>query len=274
MTAQRPPYSDLPNTNRLIQVMSQLRDPEHGCPWDIQQTFESIAPYTLEETYEVIAAIEERNMAALKEELGDLLFQVIFHARMAEEAGQFTFEDVAGVIADKMVSRHPHVFGNDARITVDAQRESWEDLKAAERKEKGQLELFDDIPRALPALVRARKVQSRVARTGFDWSELSPVLDKITEELEELKHELSYDSPREYIEEETGDLLFAVVNLARHLKVDPESALNRTTSKFQKRFFRMAELLETRGADLQESSLETMEEAWQDAKKPYASSLD
>lgn len=247
--------------------MSQLRDPETGCPWDIQQSFESIAPYTLEETYEVIAAIEDEDITALKEELGDLLFQVVFHARMAEEAGEFTFDDVAGVIADKMISRHPHVFGDEAGITLETQRESWEELKAEERRQKGQLELFDDIPRALPALVRARKVQSRAARTGFDWSELTPVLEKIIEEAEELKHELSYDSPRKYVEEETGDLLFSVVNLARHLKVDPESALNRTTNKFQRRFFRMAQFLEADGSGLQESTLETMERAWQAAKK-------
>ncbi|WP_281174338.1 nucleoside triphosphate pyrophosphohydrolase [Fodinicurvata fenggangensis] len=259
------------NIERLLQVMSELRHPETGCPWDIEQTFRTIAPYTLEETYEVIEAIEDDDMAALKEELGDLLFQVVFHARMAEETGHFTFDDVAKTIADKMVTRHPHVFSpgeseNDSSNSPSLPQ-NWEEMKAAERQVKGQLELFDDIPKALPALVRARKVQSRAARTGFDWPELHPVLDKIMEECQELKDEISYNFSRERIEEETGDLLFSVVNLARHLKVDPESTLNRATAKFQKRFLVMAALLESRGADLQESPLDVMEAAWQDAKK-------
>lgn len=256
------------NIERLLQVMADLRDPESGCPWDLQQTFKTIAPYTLEETYEVIEAIENDDIAALQEELGDLLFQVVFHARMAEESGHFSFDDVAETIADKMVSRHPHVFEEQAeQLSAKQLSRNWEEMKAEERRGKGQLELFDDIPRALPALVRARKVQSRAARTGFDWSKLAPVLDKIIEECQELKQEISYNSPKERIEEETGDLLFAMVNLARHLKTDPESALNRATSKFQKRFLLMASLLEARGADLQESTLDIKEAAWQDAKK-------
>lgn len=249
--------------------MAELRNPDTGCPWDLQQTFKTIAPYTLEETYEVIEAVENDDMIALKEELGDLLFQVVFHARMAEEADQFTFDDVAKTIADKMLARHPHVFSPDENGmgTSPSLDQNWEEMKAAERQEKGQLELFDDIPKALPALVRARKVQSRAARTGFDWPELQPVFDKIIEEYHELKDEISCNSSRERIEEEAGDLLFSVVNLARHLKVDPESTLNRATSKFQNRFLAMAALLESRGVDLWESPLGTMEAAWQDIKK-------
>jgi ATP diphosphatase len=239
---------------RLIEIMARLRDPETGCPWDREQTFRTIAPYTIEEAYEVADAIERGDMAALKEELGDLLFQVVFYA-------QIDFHAIATEIADKMVRRHPHVFG-EARIeTAEAQTLAWEEHKAAERKRRAAAEKrrpspLDGIPTALPALTRAEKLQKRAARVGFDWPEAAQVLDKIEADV----------AHRARLEDEIGDLFFALVNLARHLGVDPEQALRGTSLKFERRFRRIDELLEAQGRTLSEASLDEMEALWQQAK--------
>src|SRR5437868_9502450 len=235
MTSGRPTPESLPREplQRLLAVMAWLRDRQHGCPWDIDQTFRTIAPYTIEEAYEVADAIEHNDMPALKEELGDLLLQVVYHSQMASEAGAFRFEDVAAAIADKMIDRHPHVFGDLKIADADAQTISWEARKAAERaKKNGSAELagaLDGVARALPALLRAEKIQKRAARVGFDWTSIGPVIDKIEEELGELRREIEAgktDPGR--ITDELGDVLFAVTNLARHCKVDPEAALRST----------------------------------------------
>src|SRR5471032_1050183 len=230
---------------RLLAVMAWLRDRQHGCPWDIDQTFKTIAPYTIEEAYEVADAIERNDMAALKEELGDLLLQVVYHAQMASESKAFGFDDVAAAIADKMVDRHPHVFGDLKIADADAQTVSWESRKAAERARKTGAEptgALDGVARALPALLRAEKLQKRAARVGFDWKTIAPVIDKIEEELGELRAELdagTVDPAR--ITDELGDVLFAVANLARHCRIDPEAPAGvrpcsaRRVSKNQKR---------------------------------------
>jgi len=261
-----------PNVTRLLEIMARLRDPEHGCPWDVEQNFRTIAPYTIEEAYEVADAIEQQDMAALQDELGDLLLQVVFHARMAEEDGLFDFDAVAGAISDKMVRRHPHVFGADKVESSRAQTVNWEDLKAAERAEKAAdgkrpHSVLDGVARGLPGLTRAEKLQRRAARVGFDWPEVSQVFDKIDEEIAEIKEEITNDSPPERLEDEIGDLLFVVVNLARHLKVDPESALRRTNAKFEYRFHQV-EAAFPKG--LEGASLDEMEAAWQAAKKRRA----
>jgi len=243
--------------DRLLAIMAQLRDPERGCPWDRAQDFASIAPYTIEEAYEVADAIARRDQTALKDELGDLLFQVVFHARMAEEAGQFAFEDVAAAIVDKMLRRHPHVFGVEEIATVAAQSEAWEEHKAAERealaRRTGTPEsVLDGVALALPALLRAVKIQRRAARIGFDWPDAAPVLEKVLEEVAELKAEIDQGSGCAALEDELGDILFAVANLARKLDVDPEAALRHATAKFERRF-RRVELLASKqaiGADL------------------------
>jgi MazG family protein len=251
--------------------MAWLRDRERGCPWDIDQTFRTIAPYTIEEAYEVADAIERDDMAALKEELGDLLLQVVYHARMAEEAGAFQFADVAAAIADKMVARHPHVFGDIEIADSDAQTLSWEARKAAERAAKPNggtpAGVLDGIARALPALLRAEKIQKRAARVGFDWKETGPVIDKIEEELGELRAELA-DGPPDpnRITDELGDVLFAVANLARHCRIDPEAALRATNDKFERRFRHIERRLAEQGRSPSDASLEEMEALWQEAK--------
>ena len=202
---------------RLIEVMARLRDPEHGCPWDVRQTFRTIAPYTIEEAYEVADAIEQADMEALKEELGDLLLQVVFHARMAEEEGRFDFDGVAAAISDKMVRRHPHVFGEDEIAGAEAQTRAWEAHKAAERDAKAAADgrrpsVLDGIAVGLPALTRALKLQRRAARVGFDWSTAAPILDKIAEEIAELRREIETGAAPDRVEDEVGDLLFAVAN--------------------------------------------------------------
>jgi len=257
---------------RLLAVMAWLRDRQHGCPWDVDQTFRTIAPYTIEEAYEVADAIERDDLPALKEELGDLLLQVVYHAQMAREAGAFSFADVAAAVADKMVDRHPHVFG-DARIaTAEAQTVSWEARKAAERAaRKGAAaepaSALDGVARALPALLRAEKIQKRAARVGFDWKQTGPVIDKIEEELGELRAELAagtVDQAR--LTDELGDVLFAVANLARHCKVDPEAALRATNDKFERRFRYIERQLAEAGRKPVDASLEEMEALWQEAK--------
>ena len=272
MSTQKPTAEALPKDPlaRLLAVMAWLRDRQHGCPWDIDQTFKTIAPYTIEEAYEVADAIERHDMPALKEELGDLLLQVVYHSQMASEAGAFRFEDVAAAIADKMVDRHPHVFGDLKIADADAQTVSWEARKAAERAKKGGEQpagALDGVARALPALLRAEKIQKRAARVGFDWKTIGPVIDKIEEELGELRSEIEAgktDPAR--ITDELGDVLFAVANLARHCKVDPEAALRSTNDKFEKRFRYVEQQLAVQGKKPAEATLEEMEALWQEAK--------
>ncbi len=255
--------------DRLLEIMARLRDPQSGCPWDVEQTFETIAPYTIEEAYEVADAIERADMSALKDELGDLLLQVVFHARMAEEQGSFDFHEVAHAISDKMVRRHPHVFGEQRIATAAAQTRSWEALKAAERAEQAETRgrragALDGVGIGLPALTRAEKLQKRAARVGFDWPEVSQVFDKIDEELAEIREEIRQAGGPERLEAEIGDLLFAVVNLARHLGVHGEAALRRCNMKFERRFTAVEAAFD---GDLDGAGLADMEAAWQAAKK-------
>ena len=272
MSTPKPSAETLPKDPlaRLLAVMAWLRDRQHGCPWDIDQTFRTIAPYTIEEAYEVADAIDRNDMPALKEELGDLLLQVVYHSQMASEAGAFRFEDVAAAIADKMVDRHPHVFGDLKIADADAQTISWEARKAAERAKKVGAEplgALDGVARALPALLRAEKIQRRAARVGFDWKTIGPVIDKIEEELGELRGEIEagkLDQAR--ITDELGDVLFAVDNLARHCKVDPETALRSTNDKFERRFRYVEKQLAAQGRKPAEATLEEMEALWQEAK--------
>jgi MazG family protein len=248
--------------------MARLRDPESGCPWDLAQDFATIAAYTLEEAYEVADAIARGDLEHLKDELGDLLLQVVYHAQMAKEAGLFDFEDVAAGIADKMIRRHPHVFGTTSVADADAQSHAWEAAKAREREDRtGEgHRVLDDVPLALPALVRATKLQRRAARVGFDWPKAAQVLDKIEEEIAELRAELAGPPDAGRLGDEIGDLLFAAVNLARHLGIDPEAALRRCNAKFERRFGSVEESLRARGRRLEDASLEEMEALWQQAK--------
>ncbi|MGD1879833.1 MAG: nucleoside triphosphate pyrophosphohydrolase [Kiloniellaceae bacterium] len=263
------------NIDRLLAVMARLRDPDGGCPWDLAQSFATIAPYTIEEAYEVADAIEQNDMAALKDELGDLLLQVAFHARMAEEAGHFAFDDVAAAICDKMVSRHPHVFGDHAADTPDAVKVTWEAQKEAERTAKARdngaggapLSALHGVTAALPALLRAEKLQKRAARVGFDWPEVGQVFDKLDEEVAEIQEEIAKGGEPERLEDEVGDLLFVVANLARHLKVDPETALRRANAKFERRFRAIEARLAAAGERAEDQSLEALEEHWQATKR-------
>ena len=273
MTSGKPTPESLPKEPlpRLLAVMAWLRDRQHGCPWDIDQTFRTIAPYTIEEAYEVADAIERDDMPALKEELGDLLLQVVYHSQIAREAGSFGFDDVAAAIADKMVDRHPHVFGDLDIRTADAQTVSWEARKAAERAAKAATEgtpgALDGVALALPALMRAEKIQKRAARVGFDWATIGPVIEKIEEELSELRAELEAGKMEQAkVADELGDVLFAVANLARHCKVDPEVALRATNNKFEKRFRHIERRLAETGRKPSDASLEEMEILWQEAK--------
>lgn len=253
-----------PALARLLVIMARLRDPEAGCPWDLAQRFTTIAPYTIEEAYEVAEAAELGDIAALKEELGDLLLQVVFHARMAEEAGHFAFADVAAAIADKMVRRHPHVFGEAAIDSAAAQTLAWEEQKAAERQAKGAASALDGVGPGLPALTRALKLQRRAARVGFDWPALAPIFAKIAEEIGELREAINESPAR--IEDELGDLLFAVVNLARHLETDPEQALRGACRKFERRFRAVEARLSAHGTAPEAASLDEMEAEWQRVK--------
>lgn len=251
---------------RLLEIMRRLRDPQTGCPWDIEQDFASIAPYTIEEAYEVADAIEREAWNELKGELGDLLFQSVFHAQMAEEAGHFTFQDVVRAMSDKMVARHPHVFGDQSRDKSAAQQtRDWETIKAAERAEKAQKGTLDGVAANLPALLRAWKLQKRAARVGFDWPDASHVLDKIVEEARELEAAREIKSHDE-IEEEFGDLLFVMANLARHLGVEPEAALRRANAKFVRRFEAVERKLAERDRTPQQSDLAEMDALWDEVK--------
>tara|TARA_B100000674_G_scaffold495670_1_gene523718 strand:- start:1593 stop:2402 length:810 start_codon:yes stop_codon:yes gene_type:complete len=251
---------------RLLEIMRALRDPENGCPWDIEQNFNTIAPYTIEEAYEVADAIERENWDDLKNELGDLLLQTVYHTQMAEEEDRFNFNDVVNQISEKMIQRHPHVFGNENRNkTASQQVKDWESIKAEERLKKNQAGILDDVALNLPALVRSLKLQKRAARVGFDWPNISQVLDKIDEETKELI-EAKKTEPQERISEEFGDLMFSIVNLGRHLKVDPEEALKQTNRKFINRFKFVEESIRSQGKKIEDTSLEEMEGLWQQAK--------
>ncbi|MBU6156021.1 MAG: nucleoside triphosphate pyrophosphohydrolase [Alphaproteobacteria bacterium] len=249
----------------LLAIMARLRNPETGCPWDIEQTFATIAPYTLEEAYEVADAIERGDMDQLRDELGDLLFQVVFHSRMAEEAGAFAFADVVGSISEKMLRRHPHVFGDADVKTADAQTAAWEEHKRKERQAKGG-GVMDDIPVALPALTRALKIQKRAATVGFDWKEARPIFDKLDEEVGELRAAMAENASKEKLADELGDILFVVVNIARHLGLKPEDALAGTNRKFLQRFAFVEAQARNAGKALSELTLEEMEAAWTIAK--------
>jgi len=251
--------------DRLPAIMARLRDPARGCPCDREQNFATIAPYTIEEAYEVADAIERNDMAALKDELGDLLFQVVFHARMAEEAGLFGFGDVAEAIADKMERRHPHVFGDAEIASVAAQNEAWEAHKAAERQASGAAaSVLDGVALALPALLRAAKISRRAARIGFDWPDARAVIPKLAEEIAELEAELDQGADPAMVEEEMGDLLFAAANLARKLDIEPETALRRATAKFERRFRQVEALAAERGIG---RDLDALEALWQEVKR-------
>jgi MazG family protein len=253
---------------RLLEVMARLRDPDSGCPWDLEQDFSTIAPYTIEEAYEVADAIERGDLHDLEGELGDLLLQVVYHAQMAKEQGRFDFETVAQRIADKMIARHPHVFGDATVASAAAQSAAWEDTKAHERRQKAapDASVLADVPLGLPALTRSAKLQRRAARVGFDWPEAGPVFDKLAEEIAEVRAELAAGAPHERVADEVGDLLFAAANLARHLGVDGESALRRANQKFERRFGAIEAALFAAGRRPEDASLDEMEELWQRAK--------
>lgn len=256
----------------LLAVMARLRDPDTGCPWDRDQTFRSIAPYTIEEAYEVADAIAREDLDGLKDELGDLLLQVVYHARIAEEQGAFAFDDVAAAITEKMIRRHPHVFADTSLRDEFKTSGTWERIKAEERAARGggpESSLLDGVPLALPALTRAAKLQSRAARAGFDWPSLSPVLAKLDEEVAELKSAIAADSGGEVspeVFEEFGDLLLVMVNLARHLGIDPEAALRDANGKFTRRFASIEEALRADGRKPEDSTLEEMDQLWDEAK--------
>jgi ATP diphosphatase len=245
--------------------MAALRDPATGCPWDKTQTFDTIAPYTIEEAYEVADAIAQRHLGALPDDLGDLLFQVVYHARMAEEAGHFAFADITKSIGDKMIRRHPHVFGNAAARDAIAQTTAWEMQKFAERAARKQSGALAGVPTALPALTRALKLTNRAARVGFDWPNADQVLAKLDEEIQELRAELSEADPAR-LTDEVGDLLFVLANLARKLNLDPETCLRHANDKFSRRFNAMENVFESQGKTLSELSLDEMEAGWQHVK--------
>ncbi len=252
---------------RLLEIMRRLRDPQSGCPWDIEQTFDTIAPYTIEEAYEVADAIERQDWPELEGELGDLLLQSVYHTAIGEEAGHFSFQSVVTAISDKMVARHPHVFGSESRDkSAEQQTRDWEAIKATERAGKAQGGTLDGVARNLPALLRAVKLQKRAARVGFDWPETTQVLAKLQEEASELveaRDTLTHDQ----VVEEMGDLLFVMANLARHLDVDPEEALRKTNAKFTRRFGSVEAALHAMGKRPEDSTLEEMDALWTEAKQ-------
>ncbi|MCQ4252503.1 nucleoside triphosphate pyrophosphohydrolase [Stutzerimonas stutzeri] len=264
--------------NDLLHLMARLRDPQHGCPWDLQQNYASIVPHTLEEAYEVADAIESGDFDHLPGELGDLLFQVVYYSQLAKEEGRFDFSTVIDAITRKLIRRHPHVFPDGdlygspelPRLDEAAIKQRWEEIKAEERAEKAaapeQLSLLDDVPGALPALSRAAKLQKRAAQVGFDWPEALPVVDKVREELGEVLEAMSENDPKA-IAEELGDLLFVVVNLARHLKVDPENALRAANGKFERRFRFIEQALREAGRPIESCDLEALDALWGAAKK-------
>jgi len=255
--------------DELLTIMARLRDRQLGCPWDREQTFATIVPYTIEEAYEVADAIERGDMNELKAELGDLLFQVVFYAQMAAEAGSFDFNDVVAGIVEKMVRRHPHVFAAAKVGSAQEQAHAWEQHKAQERAEKNlhvAPGLLDDIPRALPAMTRAMKLHKRASRIGFDWKRAADVLQKLDEEVAELRVEIESDAPHERVTDEIGDLLFVTTILARHSGVDPESALRHANAKFERRFRRMEAFCKEQGRDIKDLSLQQQDALWDRVK--------
>lgn len=252
----------------LLEIMVALRDPEKGCPWDIEQTFKTISAYTIEEAYEVADAIERMDMHDLKDELGDLLFQVVFHARMAEELGEFNFDDVARAISEKLVRRHPHVFGDEVAGSHEELHRAWEQQKKNERqaKELKHKSVLDGIASTMPALRWSSKLQKRAAHHGFDWEDVAPVFDKLQEEIGELKAEIEHENNQERITDELGDILFACVNLSRHLDVNPEQALRDSNIKFISRFTVVEQLLQQDDRLMDDCSVEELEAYWQKAK--------
>jgi ATP diphosphatase len=263
--------SKLPPMERLLAVMARMRDPDGGCPWDLAQDFASIAPYTIEEAYEVADAVATGDMAHLRDELGDLLLQVVFHAQMASEQEAFDFGSVAEAISDKMIKRHPHVFDLGLIHNPTGQTIAWEEQKALERTQAARDEgrpdsALDGVAGALPALTRALKLQKRAARVGFDWPDVAPVLDKINEEMAELQAEMATDN-RPGMADELGDLIFSMVNLARHLEIDPEAALRAANTKFEGRFRHLEGALAARGRNPKELDIKALEAAWREAKK-------
>ena len=258
--------------NALLKIMGKLRDPDGGCPWDLEQDFSTLAPHTIEEAYEVAEAIADNDMMELKSELGDLMFQVVFYAQLAKEKGDFEFDDVITAISEKMIRRHPHVFGDQDIDSADAQTIAWEETKALERAEKSKKKpsaqsALDGVAKTLPALSRAIKLQNRAARVGFDWPSIEPVYDKIREELDELDVEIKAGASKDRLEDEFGDILFAVVNLGRHLDLDPETALSRTNRKFTNRFQMIETELGKQGKSIDQSNLEEMDQLWDKAKE-------
>ena len=262
----------------LVKIMARLRNPENGCPWDVKQTFETIAPYTIEEAYEVADAIHNGTREDIRDELGDLLLQVVFHARIAEEEGSFNVGDVARGVSDKMINRHPHVFADRANLDsppaqtqphdAEGQKINWEDIKATERAQKGKSGVLDDVAVGLPPMLRALKLQKRAARVGYDWQHINDVFTKMTEETDELKIELAADEPdHDAIKDEIGDILFVAINLARKAGVDPETALMGCNKKFERRFRYIEEQIDKNGKNINDVPLEEMEILWQDAKK-------
>ena len=263
---------------RIIDIMVQLRDPETGCPWDVKQTFETIAPYTIEEAYETADAIQRGNLEDIRDELGDLLLQVVFQARIAEEAGHFDLADIATSISEKMIARHPHIFTDDSdspnatrpnvtRPSADGQKQIWEEIKAEERAAKGKTGVLDDVAIGLSPMLRALKLQKRAARVGFEWPEFAQLRDKLHEETAELEAELSANTAdRQKISDEVGDILFVAVNIARKTGVDPETALLGCNQKFEQRFRYIEQNIEKYNKSIEDSSLEEMESLWQEAK--------
>jgi MazG family protein len=256
------------DVQRLLAIMARLRDPNSGCPWDVAQSFATIAPYTIEEAYEVADAIARGNLPDLKDELGDLLLQVVYHARMAQEQGAFAFADVVEAVTSKMIRRHPHVFGTEAERAAGVTAGFWDRAKDAEKADEPR-GVLDDVPTALPALTRAIKLQNKAAKVGFDWPSLEPVFEKLNEEIAELEAAIveSKDKPdRAAIEEEFGDLLFVIANVARHLKLDPEAALRAANEKFSRRFRYIEAQLAARGSSPVQSDLAEMDALWDEAK--------
>ena len=255
-----PESKTLTHINQLLDIMEKLRDPNGGCPWDLEQNFDTIAPHTIEEAYEVAEAIAKGDMAELKDELGDLMFQVVFYAQMAKEAGDFDFNDVIEAISEKMIRRHPHVFGNKDIATAEAQTTAWEETKAASNQPPSAL---DGVAGNLPALTRAVKLQNRAGRVGFDWPSILPVFEKIEEEMAELRAEIDKNANEDRIAEEYGDLLFVIANLGRHLKLEPETVHR----KFTRRFQTVEQRLNARGKPIDQCSLEEMDEVWNEIRK-------
>ncbi len=270
--ADSPTNSSNKSIKTLLEIMARLRHPESGCPWDRKQNFQTIAPYTIEEAYEVAEAISRGDMEALVDELGDLLFQVVFHAQMASERGAFDFGDVTAAIVDKMIRRHPHVFGDERMDDAEAQSPSWEAHKAREREKRGSggeevHSLLDHVPEGLPAVKRAQKLQKRAAVAGFDWSSATEVIPKLEEEISELRQAVDQSAPAGRVAAELGDLMFSCINLARHLNIDAEMALRNTNTEFTRRFKYIERSLARDGRSVDKTDADTLEALWKEAKR-------